>query len=186
MKNLDLVHAFSLLVQEELQALINTHNYSGWTIFDMGRAPDDEHSTVVAVFQVRIRLPQPPGFEEELNNPWKGREHWFRVETWISDGLVREEFPWERGYVGKPHVVLSVYHSRVQHSVNWLPGLKKPVYSDPVGRKLMEMNGELALHDVCKRIVWHIEDPKCQEGLADRLHRAFGIYLMTQKTLPDH
>lgn len=186
MKNLDLIHAFSLLIQEELQALITKGNYPGWHIFDMGRAPDEPGSLEVACFQVRIRLPQPPGFEEELNNPWQGREHWFRVEVRLNQGLVREEFPWERAYIGRPHVVLSVYHSRVQHSVNWLVGLSKPTYSDPVGRALMERQNHLALHDVCKRIVWHVEDPKCQEGLAERLHRAFGIYLMTQKTLPDH
>ncbi len=136
MKNLDLVYAFSLLIQEELQTIL-----PGWTIIDMGRAPDDPDSLEDAGFQVH------------------SAGHFFRVQVTInSSGLIRAEFPWERVYVGKAHVVLSVYYS----------------------------HRDLALHDVCGRICWHVDDPKCQEGLAERLYRAFGIYLMTQKKLPDH
>jgi hypothetical protein len=184
---IDLVHAFSMMVQEEIEKIIEENEYTEWTIFDMGRSPAGPHDLVNAVFIIRIRLPKPEGFIEELANPWRGREHFFRVETSLHDGsFKRDPLPWERAYLGKSHVVLSVWHSRCEHSVSWTVGFKKPEYSDPVGRSLMERNQEVAVHNVCKRIVWHIDDPKCQKRLADKLHRALGIYLMTCKALPDH
>ncbi len=179
---IDLVHAFSMMVQEEMERIIKKNGYTGWTLCDMGRSPAGPNDLVNAVFLVRLRLPK-----SDWANLRRSCEHFFRVETSFHDGhFKRELLPWEQAYLGKSHVVLSVWYSRSPHSVSWTVGLKKPEYSDPLYQVLYNRDPEMAVHDVCKRIVWHIDDPKCQEGLADKLHRALGIYLMTCKALPDH
>lgn len=181
-----MVHAFSTMIQKELEKIIEENEDTDWAIFDMGCSPAGAHDLINAAFIIRIDPPKPKWFIEGPTNHWCGQEYFFRVETSIHDGhFKREPLPWETAYLGKPHVVLSVWYSRSQHSVSWTVGLKKPEYSDPVGRNLIERD-DMAIHDVCKRIVWHIDDPKCQEGLADKLHRALKIYLMVCKILPDH
>lgn len=178
MDNFELVCAFSLLIQEELEAIIETNHCPGWTITDIERDDDDSNLLEHACFLVSVS--KSPAF-------MPSRDDFFRVQIAINhNGLIKEKYPWERLYVGKAHIVLSVYHSWSRHSVSWLPGLSKPTYSDPVGRQAFFKTHELDLHDVCDRILWHVEDPKCQEGLANKLYDVFKIYLITRQKLPDH
>ncbi len=180
--DIDLAHAFSMLVQEESRKMVTDY---GWMVIDLGRSPGGFNDLPSAAFVVRVGLPKlEDKFVLGIANRWSGQEHFFRVETSINHGLINAQYPWEQAYIGKAHVVLRVWYSKSQHSVWWPVGLSPPTTNDHSLLKSVAV--ESRLNDVCKRIVWHIDDPKCQEGLVGKLHRAIGIYLMTHMLLPDH
>lgn len=172
----DLKIAFSHLVQEELQKIIDQERYTGWRISSLHPIPS---------FVVVVSLPG-TDFAGELDNPWNGRVHCFRVNVTVQDSLTMMRYPWERAYLGRPHAFLTVYHStdiELMRADAEFVNVRYP-WSDKELAPSLQFGQKM--NEVCARIMALIDDPTSQTVLANKLHRAFGIYLLTQKSLPDH